>query len=66
MEIYIFIYYYIGGKKSLSVAITDEFHTFDLIEIQGGHWKTENPLITFLNKIIKNWKKRVFVKVIFV
>ena len=33
--------------------------------IQGGHWKTENPLIIFPNKIIENLKKHVFVKVIF-
>ena len=26
------------------------------ILIQSGHWKTENPLIIFPNKIIKNLK----------
>ena len=24
--------------------------------IQGGHWKIENPLIIFSNKVIKNLK----------
>ena len=57
-----------GGKKSLSIAITDEFYTFDLMEIHVENLPQNFEiniffllhsilLITNPNNLLKNGKK---------